>query len=801
MAHTLNNDTLLKKNAISDINNIQLPQLFDQLPVAIYTCDRWGYITGYNSAAVKLWGREPEIGKDLWCGSWKIFKPDGDSLPLDDCPMARVLKEGIAIEGEQIIIQRPDGSYRNVLPYPVPTFDAAGTLIGATNTLIDITGQKKYDENQAMLAAIVDTSDDAIYSKNLKGVISSWNKAAERMFGYTKEEALGKHISLLIPSSRLAEEDIILGNVAQGEKVDHFETIRVAKNGREIPVSLSVSPIRDSTGQIIGASKIARDISDKKQAYENQAMLAAIVDTSDDTIISKNLKGIISSWNRAAERMFGYTKEEVLGKHISLLIPPSRLAEEDIIINSIAQGNKVDHFETIRIAKDGREIPISLSVSPVKDVIGRIVGASKIARDISEKKLTEGKLQQYAQNLEILNSLGKVIAENLDIQDVLQKVTDATTQLAGADFGAFFYNKVDEKGESYRLYTLSGAPKETFENFGMPRNTAVFHPTFSGEKIVRVDDITKDPSYGKSAPHFGMPKGHLPVVSYMAMPVFSKSGSVIGGLFFGHHKPGRFTEEHEQLISAVTAQAAIALDNAKLYEEIKVLNSKKDEFIGLASHELKTPVTSIKGYLQLIERNFAPDDRNKSFIVKASQQVNKLAALISDLLDISKIQTGKLPFTYCNFDLCVLLKEVTDIMRQTNTSHLMELHCEEGLIVEADQQRIEQVIINLISNAVKYSPNDQRIVIHAKSLEDKIRISVQDFGIGIAPDQQERIFSRFYRVENLAAHMSGLGIGLYISHEIIDGHKGKLWVESTSGQGSTFVLEIPVRRQTQVDQD
>ena len=201
---------------------------------------------------------------------------------------------------------------------------------------------------------------------------------------------MGKHISLLIPPSRLAEEDIIINSIAQGNKVDHFETIRIAKDGREIPVSLSVSPIRDSTGQIIGASKIARDISDKKQAHENQAMLAAIVDTSDDTIISKNLKGIISSWNRAAERMFGYTKEEVLGKHISLLIPPSRLAEEDIIINSIAQGNKVDHFETIRIAKDGREIPISLSVSPVKDVIGRIVGASKIARDISEKKLTEG---------------------------------------------------------------------------------------------------------------------------------------------------------------------------------------------------------------------------------------------------------------------------------------------------------------------------------------------------------------------------------------------------------------------------
>jgi signal transduction histidine kinase len=391
--------------------------------------------------------------------------------------------------------------------------------------------------------------------------------------------------------------------------------------------------------------------------------------------------------------------------------------------------------------------------------------------------------------------MGKAISGDLDIQSILQKVTDATTQLTNASFGAFFHNVINEQGESYKLYTLSGASKEAFEGFGMPRNTAVFHPTFTGEGIVRIDDITKDPRYGKNPPHYGMPKGHLPVASYLAVPVISKSGSVLGGLFFGHPEPARFSADHEQLISAIAAQTAVALDNAKLYEEIKLLNAKKDEFIGLASHELKTPVTSVSGYLQIIEQSFANEDRNKIFISKARSQVNKLAALISDLLDVSKIQTGKLPLSYSAFDLAGLLKEVTEVMQQTNPLHQIILNCDEAnLTIEADYQRIEQVLINLISNAVKYSPDADRVIVSACAAGDKVRVSIQDFGIGIEPEQQKRIFSRFFRVENLAAHMSGLGIGLYISQEIVKRHHGKLWVKSAAGKGSTFLFEVPVKQ-------
>jgi PAS domain S-box-containing protein len=537
------------------------------------------------------------------------------------------------------------------------------------------------------------------------------------------------------------------------------------------------------------------DFTEAKLAEEKSAKLAAIVDSSDDAIISKTLDGIITSWNFAAEQLFGYTEDEVIGKPITILIPEDRLEEERLILERIRQSKKVDHYVTFRLTKAGLEIPVSLTISPIKNNSGKVIGASKIARNNARQKMAEAQLLRYAENLELLNAVGKVISERLDVEDILQKVTDATTQLTGAAFGAFFYNKLDDKGESYMLFALSGAPREAFEKFGTPRNTDLFHPTFMGEGIVRSDDITKDPRYGQNPPHFGMPKGHLPVVSYLAVPVMSKSGSVIGGLFYGHPDAGKFTREHEQLVSGVATQATVALDNAKLYEEIQKLNDKKDEFIGLASHELKTPVTSLSGYLQILNRTLPETDRNKPFVQKALRQVNKLSELISDLLDVSKIETGHLPLSFVKFDLVQLVLDVIELTQYTTKTHRIVMCPEvESIMVVADKQRLEQVIINLLSNAIKYSPNKVLVNVIVAINNDKARVSVQDFGMGINKDQQERIFSRFYRVEELAAHISGLGIGLYISKEIINRHNGTLWLESEVDQGSVFSFEIPLRQ-------
>jgi PAS domain S-box-containing protein len=656
----------------ANINSSEAWDLLEDLPVGIYTCDKEGYIISFNKAAVKLWGKTPQTGKDNWLMNWEVFDAYGKPMLADETPTGELLKYGKPVDGREILIKRPDGTISYLLSNPKLRYNNKGEIAGVINTLIDITAQKSDESKQAMLASIIESSEDAIVSKTLDGIITSWNEAARRLFGYTQEEIIGKHITILIPDDRLNEEELIISKIRNNERLEHFETIRKTKSGEEIQISLTVSPMKNSRNDIIGASKIIRDINKQKQA--------------------------------------------------------------------------------------------------------------------------EDRLQQYAERLEILNSIGQIILAELDIQSILQKVTDATTQLCGAQFGAFFHNQVNEQGESYMLFTLSGAPREAFEKFGMPRNTDVFHPTFSGLGVVRVDDITKDPRYGKNDPHFGMPSGHLPVVSYLAVPVRAKTGEVIGGLFFGHPKPAQFTKEHEQLVLAVAAQAAVALDNAKLYGDIKQLNEKKDEFIGLASHELKTPVTSLKGYLQIIARNLPAEDKNKMLANRALEQVGKLATLISDLLDVTKIQTGKLPFTYADFDIIALLKDLREILQQTNPSHQLTLNlpANDQLIVNADSQRIEQVVINLVTNAVKYSPKADKIIITAEVVGNMFRIAVQDFGIGIQEDQLERVFSRFYRVENLAAHMSGLGIGLYICQEIVTRHQGRLWVESTYGEGSTFYFEIPI---------
>ena len=242
------------------------------------------------------------------------------------------------------------------------------------------------------LAAIVNSSNDVIVSKNLDGVILSWNRAAERIFGYTAEEAIGKHIGLIIPAERLDEEYIILGKVRAGELVDHFETIRRAKDGRLIEMSLTVSPVMDDDGKIVGISKIGKDVSANKQVERASAHLAAIVDSSDDIIISKSLDGIIRSWNKAAERIFGYTAEEAIGNHITMLIPHEHMSEETTIISKVRAGERIEHFETIRRAKDGRLVEVSLTVSPILSADGTIVGASKIARDIGEQRRTQAAL-------------------------------------------------------------------------------------------------------------------------------------------------------------------------------------------------------------------------------------------------------------------------------------------------------------------------------------------------------------------------------------------------------------------------
>jgi PAS domain S-box-containing protein len=306
-------------------------------------------------------------------------------------------------------------------------------------------------ERLALLSAIVDSSDDAIISKSLDGgIITSWNKSAERIFGYTAEEAIGRPITILIPPARLSEETEILTKLRRGERVDHIETVRMRKDGRLIDVSLTISPVRDEAGHIIGASKIAREITERKRADRARWLLSAIVESSDDAIISKSLEGgVITSWNKSAERLFGYTAEEAIGQPVTILTPPDRIDEEPEIISRLRRGERVEHIDTVRMRKGGGLIDISLTISPVHDSAGNIVGASKVARDISESKRLIAELQRANEVLEQF-----AYSASHDLQEPLRTVK-ICSEVLQSEYG----EQLGSKGAEILEFLHSGASR------------------------------------------------------------------------------------------------------------------------------------------------------------------------------------------------------------------------------------------------------------------------------------------------------------------------------------------------------
>ena len=283
------------------------------------------------------------------------------------------------------------------------------------------------EEAALRLAAVVESSDDAIASKDLNGIITSWNPAAERMFGWKAEEIVGRSVLTIIPPELQHEEQTILDRLRRGIRIEHYETTRVRKDGRKIEVSLTISPIKDETGRVIGASKIARDISDRKRTDDARFRLAAIVESSDDVIVSKDLNSIVTSWNAAAERLFGWKAEEIIGKSILTIIPPELHHEEPGILQKIGSGQRIEHYDTERLRKDGSRVWVSLTISPVKDASGKIVGASKIARDISERKRMQETLIQ-SEKLAATGRMAAAIAH--EINNPLEAVTNLAYLIA-----------------------------------------------------------------------------------------------------------------------------------------------------------------------------------------------------------------------------------------------------------------------------------------------------------------------------------------------------------------------------------
>jgi PAS domain S-box-containing protein len=523
--------------------------------------------------------------------------------------------------------------------------------------------------------------------------------------------------------------------------------------------------------------------------------LARVVDSSDDAIISKDLDGIITSWNRSAERIFGYTAAEAIGRSIRMIIPTDRQAEEDEVLAKIRAGDFVRHFETVRCRKDGSHIPISLTVSPIYDDHGRVIGASKIARDISDSVRLLELTRAQAATAEKLSRVGAAVASNLDRETVVQTVTDIATDLTGAQFGAFFYNTRDQHSrEGYTLYTLSGVPVEQAAD--TPRPGAIFAAAFHGRRAVRIDDVTADPRYAQHAPYFAMPPGHPPARSYLAVPVFGRAAEVIGGLLFGHQDPGVFTDQHEQLATGVAAWATVALENSRLYVEARDASRLKDEFLAVLSHELRTPLSAITGYARLLRGGLLTGEKAARGLEALDRSAESLARIIDDVLDVSRIISGKLRLDVQQVELGPIVTDAIETMHPAAEAKGVRIDtiADTGVsAVSGDRDRLQQVIWNLLSNAVKFTPRGGRVQVRVERVNSHIELSVSDTGIGIPAEFLPHVFERFtQRDQGTTRRFGGLGLGLAIVRHIVELHGGTVTAHSAGeNQGATFTVHLP----------
>ncbi len=669
---------------------------------------------------------------------------------------------------------------------------------------------------QARLAAIVESADDAIISKTLEGIITSWNKGAERIFGYTPEEVIGRHVTILFPEDHINEEPAIIARIRAGERVEHYVTVRRHKDGTLIDISLTVSPILAPDGRIVGASKVARDITEQRRALRaldesatrlNLAMAAARLgdwswDIKSDAVNLSETAALIFglepgapvTWTEMRERLYADDRGR------------AQLAVEE----SLASRGDYD-IEYRVVHQDGSHRWVLARGRGLYGEEGRAVGMLGVVQDMTERKRTEEALREQTEALATVNELGQIVSAELDLHRMVQAVTDAATELTGARFGSFFYNVLNEEGASYMLYTLSGVPREAFAHFPMPRATDLFGPTFRGEGVVLIRDVKQDPRYGKNSPYYGMPEGHLPVVSYLAVPVVSRSGEVLGGLFFGAPEAGVFTERHARIVAGLAAQAAVAMDNARLYEaaqraraeaerlyrEAQESSRLKDEFLATISHELRTPLTAILGWAHMLRTGqFDSESAMKAFET-VERNARAQAQLIDDLLDVSRIVTGKLRIDVRPVDPNSFIEAAVESVRPAAEAKGVRLQkvLDTGAVsVSGDPVRLQQIVWNLLANAIKFTPRGGRVQVRLERVNSHVEVAVSDTGSGIPADFLPHVFDRFRQADQKTTRQhGGMGLGLAIVRHLVELHGGTVRAESPGeGHGATFTVLLPV---------
>jgi PAS domain S-box-containing protein len=634
---------------------------------------------------------------------------------------------------------------------------------------------------QSYLAAIVESSDDAIIAKDLEGVIQSCNASAERLFGYRASELIGQSVRILIPPERQTEEDDILARIHRGERVDHFETVRLTKNRQPIEISLTVSPVRDASGTVIGVSKTARDITERKRAAAalaaQQEWYRVTLASIGDAIITSDSDGRVSYMNSVAETLTGWTTETAKGRPLADVFHIVNETTRDPVENPVGLVMRSGHTvglanHTVLISRDGTERPIADSAAPILDDTGRILGVVLVFRDFTEQRRAEEAIAEQREWFETtLESIGDAVIAT----DVRGRVV--------------FMNPVAEHLTGWRLDAAHDRPcTEVFNIINETTRRIVENPVTrvlqEGVVVGLANHTLLIAADGTERP-----------IDDSGAPIRNRSGRIVGVVLVFRDVSERRRAEAER-DAAASDRERLLVSERSARAEAERANRLKDDFVAMVSHELRTPLNAIVGWTDLIlKKGNNPETTRGLEIVARNARLQ--TQLISDLLDISRIVAGKLRLDMQS----VHLASVIDVAVET-VGHAAEA---KGVVIDrqldaaigplaGDMARLQQVVWNLLSNAVKFTPKGGRVRVTLRRADSRAEILVEDSGAGIRPDFLPYVFDRFQQADSSRTRrFGGLGLGLSIVKKLVELHGGTVRAESAGeGKGATFTIALPL---------
>jgi PAS domain S-box-containing protein len=764
---------------------------------AVISTDAEGRVTSLNPVAEALtgWPQAEAQGRPLP----EVFHIVNEETrqPAEN-PALRALREGtiVGLANSTILIAR-DGTERPIDDSAAPIRDAGGSRAGAILVFRDVTERRAAEvalrSKEAELRDFIENATVALHWVGEDGTILWANRAELELLGYAKEEYVGRNIVEFHVDRPVIDD--ILRRLLNKEEIHGCEARLRCKDGSIKYVLINSSGLWEGD-RFLHTRCFTHDITDRKRAEEAQARLAAIVESSDDAIVSKTLDAVITSWNRGAERLFGYTAAEAVGRPITLIIPPERLDEEPAILERLRRGERVEHFETVRVAKDGRWLDISLTISPVRDAQGRIIGASKIARDITARKRAEAGLRERARLLREVAAAGLTIHSAGSLDSVLRVIAAEARRILGAHRGVASLTAGDDCAQVTNAVSTSGEHERWRESSVPPPVECACAEVCRTNRPMRLTraELEDHPAWRTAGE---ARDAYPPLRGWMAAPLIGRGGKNLGLIRVSDRDDGDFSESEEAALAQLAHIASVAIENARLYGELREQDRRKDEFLALLAHELRNPLAPLRNGLQVLR--LAGSDAGAAAQARAmmERQLGHMVRLIDDLLDVSRISRNKMELRRTRVLLADVVSSAVETVRPAVDEAGHELTVSlppEPVHLDADLTRLAQVFANLLSNSAKYTPHGGHIGLSAGRRGEDVIVSVRDDGIGIPAESLRSIFDMFSQVDrSIERSTGGLGIGLALVKGLVEMHGGSVTAESPGlGQGSTFTVRLPV---------